>query len=72
MADYLADMEFVATVQGEIYKFSSLNKDSYLITGANREYILYKTKAWRCADEITARLLQSFGEILEEHLQMAH
>ena len=61
-------MEFVATIEGQKYRFSYLNKNSFLISGNQCEYIVYKTKEWKCADEITSDLLETFGEVIEEHL----
>jgi hypothetical protein len=65
-------MEFKAVVQGETFLFSSLNKNSFLISGARSEYILYKTSTWLCADEIAAGLLSKLGEAIEEHLHVLH
>jgi hypothetical protein len=65
-------MEFEATVLGQTYRFSLLNPTSVWISGKNVEYILYKTKEWRCADDISHHLLQQFGQVIEQQLQLAH
>ena len=61
-------MEFVATIEGHKYLFTSLNKNSFLISGNNTEYILYKSRQWKCADEITFQLLEAFGEVIDERM----
>ena len=65
-------MEFEASVLGEKYKFSFLNKTSVLVSGRKGEYILYKNKTWRCADELSKQMVYEFGRIIEEHLRMIH
>ena len=65
-------MEFDAIVSGEKYNFSPLTTDSFLISGRQSQYILYKRGIWRCADEIKPSLLESLGETIEEHLQPVH
>jgi hypothetical protein len=65
-------MEFDAIVFGEKYSFSPLTNDSFLITGKQGQYILYKRDIWRCADEITLPLLQKLGEVIDEHRQPVH
>lgn len=65
-------MEFDAIVFGQPYTFSPLTKDSYLISGSQAEYILYKRDIWRCADEITLELLQKLGAAIEARMQPAH
>lgn len=64
-------MEFAAVVCGNQYQFVLLNKNSFLVSGNNVEYILYKGKDWRCADEIKYGLLLELGEVIEEHLQVS-
>ena len=65
-------MEFDAIVSGENYRFSSLNQNSFLISGPRAEYILYKrNRLWYCADEIEKDLLEKLSGVLEEHLHPA-
>ena len=65
-------MEFTAVIQGENFHFSPLNKNSFLICGNHCEYILYKSKKWQCADEISADLLLKLGRAIEEHLRLVN
>jgi len=65
-------MEFTAIVSGEIYRFSSLNKSSFLVSGNHNEYILYKSSKWNCADEISVDLVIKMGEGIEERLHVLH
>jgi hypothetical protein len=60
-------MEFVAAVRGEDYRFSFLNNNSVLVTGRRGEYILYKNKTWRCADDIPREIVEELGEMIEGH-----
>jgi hypothetical protein len=60
-------MEFDAEVRGEYYHFTSINNDSVLVSGRSREYILYKNKTWRCADELPMHTLEELGEIIDEY-----
>jgi hypothetical protein len=62
-------MEFEAVVRGEDYRFSLLNNSSVLVSGQQGEYILYKNKRWRCADDIPSEMIEELGEVIEEHLQ---
>jgi hypothetical protein len=64
-------MEFEAEVQGECYHFTQLNNSSVLVSGNNGEYILYKNRTWRCADELPRRMLEELGEIIDEHIQVS-
>jgi hypothetical protein len=63
-------MEFDAEVRGEYYHFTSINGNSILVSGRNGEYILYKNKIWRCADELPAYTLEELGEIIDEHIHV--
>lgn len=63
-------MEFDAEIQGEYYHFTSINKSSILVTGRSGEYILYKNKTWRCADELPMHTLEEMGEIIDEHIHV--
>ena len=63
-------MEFEAAVHGENYVFSILNNSSVLVSCRHGEYILYKTKAWRCADDLPRTLVEELGEVIEEHLHV--
>jgi hypothetical protein len=65
-------MEFTAIVSGDIYRFTSLNKSSFLVTGNHNEYILYKSNKWNCADDITVELVIKMGETIDEHLHVLH
>jgi hypothetical protein len=42
----------------------------FLVSGRNGEYILYKNKIWRCADELPAYTLEELGEIIDEHIHV--
>jgi len=61
-------MEFVAAIQGIDYRFSFLNNSSVLVSGREGEYILYKNKIWRCADDIPRKILEEFAEVIDEHI----
>ena len=61
-------MEFDTTVLGEHYSVSFLDQTSVLVSGREREYILYKTKDWKCADNISIELVSLLGEAIERHL----
>jgi len=61
-------MEFVAKLNGESYHFLFLNNNSVLVSSNTGEYILYKTKEWRCADELKPKIVQALGEIIDEQL----
>lgn len=63
-------MEFNSVVAGKKYQFAFLNKTTVLITGYNEEYILYKNKEWKCADEISQHLLEELGEAIESRSQI--
>ena len=66
-------MEFETTVLGEQYRISFLNQQSFLVSGPQSEYILYKkSKNWYCADEIREGLLEELAMVLDERLQYAH
>jgi hypothetical protein len=58
-------MEFKANVEGEVYNFSSINSSSYLVSGEDHQYILYKTAQWQCADQIPYSLLKKLGEAID-------
>jgi hypothetical protein len=60
-------MEFVTAVRGEDYHFSFLNNQSVLVSSRKGEYILYKTKTWRCADDVPQEMIEELGEIIDEH-----
>lgn len=63
-------MEFEAAVQGEDFRFSFLNNTSVLVSGRRGEYILYKNRSWRCADDLPDELVEELGEIIDEHSQV--
>lgn len=65
-------MEFEAAVRGEDYRFSFLNNTSVLVSGRHGEYILYKYKTWRCADDLSIEIVEELGEIIEERLQVSN
>jgi hypothetical protein len=64
-------MEFEAAVRGEEYRFSFLNNTSVLVSGRQGEYILYKSKTWRCADDLPTEIVEELGEIIEERIQVS-
>jgi hypothetical protein len=61
-------MEFEAAVRGEDYRFSFLNNTSVLVSGRQGEYILYKNKTWRCADDLPTEIVEEFGDIIDQRL----
>jgi hypothetical protein len=63
-------MEFEAVVRGEDYRFSFLNHTSVLVTSKKGEYILYKNKTWRCADELSSDIVRELGDIIEERIRV--
>lgn len=65
-------MEFEAPLRGENYRFAFLNNTSVLVSGRQGEYILYKNKTWRCADDLPTEIVEEFGDIIDEHLQVRH
>ena len=65
-------MEFTAIVYGETYRFSSLNENSFLVSGIHSEYILYKTNKWYCADQIPVDLVIKLGKAIEEQIHTRH
>lgn len=65
------NMEFTAAIRGEDYRFSLLNNDSVLVSGQQSEYILYKNKRWRCADDVAPEIVEEFGEVIDEHIQIS-
>jgi hypothetical protein len=64
-------MEFTGMIHGQKYRFSYIAKNLFLVTGAEKEYILYKTKGWHCADEISMPLLEQMGQAIDHHIQVA-
>jgi len=65
-------MEFDSELQGEHYHFTSINSNSILVSGRNAEYILYKNRTWRCADELPREIVEELGEIIDEHVKGLH
>lgn len=63
-------MEFVASLNGDCYRFFILNHDSALVSSEKAEYILYRSKGWRCADELKPAIVEALGEIIDEHLEV--
>lgn len=65
-------MEFDAEIHGENYHFTSINSSSVLVSGRNAEYILYKSRTWRCADELPKQTVEELGEVIDEYFQSPH
>lgn len=65
-------MEFEVSLKGDSYRFSFLDGTTVLVTGRGGEYILYKTKVWRCADDLPVAVIRELGEIIEEHMAVSH
>jgi len=65
-------MEFEAAVHGENYRFSFINDTSVLVSCRHGEYILYKSKIWRCADDLPRTLVELLGEVIDERLPVLH
>ena len=63
-------MDFEAAVHGENYGFSILNSTSVLVSCRHGEYILYKAKVWRCADDLPRTLVEELGEVIEGNLHV--
>jgi hypothetical protein len=63
-------MEFEAAVRGKEYRFSFLNNTSVLVSSRHDEYILYKNKKWQCADDLPIEMVEEFGDVIDEHLQV--
>jgi hypothetical protein len=61
-------MEFEAELQGQFYHFTQIDNSSVLVSGMHGEYILYKNRSWRCADELPRQMLEELGEIIDEHM----
>lgn len=61
-------MEFIATVHGEPYVVTPLSATSYLVSGKQAEYIIYKALRWRCADEIAPELLSGLSAAIEQNV----
>jgi hypothetical protein len=61
-------MDFTATVHGRAFHIVRLNHNNYLVTGDNEQYIVYKTAAWKCAEEMNSDLLEAIGETIESRL----
>lgn len=62
-------MEFDSELLGEHYHFTSINSNSILVSGRDAEYILYKNRTWRCADELSREIVEELGEIIDEHMK---
>jgi hypothetical protein len=60
-------MDFTETIQGEQYSFSCIAQNLFLVTAATSQFILYKTNAWKCADEVSKPLLERLGTIIDRH-----
>lgn len=65
-------MEFEAIIRGEDYRFSFLNHTSVLVSSKKGEYILYKNRDWRCADELSRDVVEELGDVIEEHSRVSH
>ena len=63
---YFATMEFSATIERELYSFSQVSNSSYLVTGNNLSIIVYKSKTWRCADDVPEKLVNTLGQVIEK------
>lgn len=64
-------MEFEAVVRGEDYRFSFLDHTNVLVSTKKGEYILYKNKTWRCADELSSDIVKELGDLIEERIGAA-
>ena len=61
---------FRSVVEKELYRFSFLNNATVLVSTRKAEYILYKSKTWKCADELSSDLIEELGDIIDEHLRV--
>ena len=59
-------MEFFELIQGENYQFSKIGNQQFLISSANKEYIIYKKKDWTCAEDVPEELLENLGAAIEK------
>ena len=59
-------MEFNAPVGNQIYNFSRINTDSYMVTGDDHSVIVYKANRWQCADDVPQKFVATLGRIIEE------
>jgi hypothetical protein len=59
-------MEFNAPVGNQVYNFSRINPDSYMVTGQDHSLIVYKANRWQCADDVPQKLVATLGRIIEE------
>jgi hypothetical protein len=55
-------------LEHEVYNFSQISTTSYLVTGNKFSIIIYKAKAWRCADDVPKGLVARLGEIVDQRL----
>ena len=62
-------MEFDAVVRGEEYRFTSLNDHSVLVSGQHGDYILYKKKVWRCADDVSVEMVEELGKSIDHYMR---
>lgn len=59
-------MEFNAPVGNQVYNFSRINPDSYMVTGEDQSLIVYKTARWQCADDVPQKFVATLGRIIDE------
>jgi hypothetical protein len=63
-------MEFEGYIENEQFMFSLLSNGYFFITGKENSYIIYKSKRWLCADEISDRLLRGLGQIIDNQMHL--
>ena len=61
-------MEFTVEVNSKNYKVSALQKNYFLVSGTNEEYIFYKGSTWVCADDISQEFVKEMGRRINEKL----
>ena len=62
-------MDFAAGVRREEYRSSFLNNSSVLVSGRQGDYILYKNRVWRCADDISTKVVEELGKVIDAYIQ---
>jgi hypothetical protein len=65
-------MEFFENVQGVNYQFSMIRQGSFLVSGPDGDYILYKGVEWKCADLLHPHLLQGLALAIERNISLLH
>jgi hypothetical protein len=65
-------MEFETRIEGQLYKISIWNKNEYLVSGKEGDYILYKNGIWKCAEALHPDLLKELGSQIEARFKTSN